>query len=38
MHLTALRALGDDLPVNVEIVGEGSEDRRLLTEARRNYN
>ncbi len=27
MHLTALRALGDDLPVNVKIVGEGSEEQ-----------
>ncbi len=25
-HLTALRALGDDLPVSVKIVGEGSEE------------
>jgi acetylornithine deacetylase/succinyl-diaminopimelate desuccinylase-like protein len=27
MHLVALRALGDDLPVNVKIVGEGSEEQ-----------
>jgi acetylornithine deacetylase/succinyl-diaminopimelate desuccinylase-like protein len=27
MHLTALRALGDDLPVNIKIVGEGSEEQ-----------
>ncbi|MGH3041969.1 MAG: dipeptidase, partial [Gaiellaceae bacterium] len=27
MHLTALRALGDDLPLNVKIVGEGSEEQ-----------
>lgn len=27
MHLTALRALGDDLPVTVKIVGEGSEEQ-----------
>lgn len=26
-HLTALRALGDDLPVTVKIVGEGSEEQ-----------
>src|SRR6185295_13994439 len=26
-HLTALRALGDDLPVTVRIVGEGSEEQ-----------
>jgi cysteinylglycine-S-conjugate dipeptidase len=26
-HLTALRALGDDLPVSVKIVGEGSEEQ-----------
>ena len=26
-HLTALRALGDDLPVGVKIVGEGSEEQ-----------
>jgi len=26
-HLTALRALGDDLPVSVRIVGEGSEEQ-----------
>jgi len=26
-HLTALRALGGDLPVNVKIVGEGSEEQ-----------
>ena len=26
-HLTALRALGPDLPVNVKIVGEGSEEQ-----------
>jgi cysteinylglycine-S-conjugate dipeptidase len=27
MHLTALRALGPDLPVNIKIVGEGSEEQ-----------
>jgi acetylornithine deacetylase/succinyl-diaminopimelate desuccinylase-like protein len=27
MHLVALRALGDDLPVTVKIVGEGSEEQ-----------
>jgi acetylornithine deacetylase/succinyl-diaminopimelate desuccinylase-like protein len=27
MHLTALRALGDNLPVTVKIVGEGSEEQ-----------
>lgn len=27
MHLTALRALGDDLPVSIKIVGEGSEEQ-----------
>ena len=27
VHLTALRALGDDLPVTVKIVGEGSEEQ-----------
>ena len=27
MHLTALRALGDDLPVGIKIVGEGSEEQ-----------
>jgi acetylornithine deacetylase/succinyl-diaminopimelate desuccinylase-like protein len=27
MHLTALRALGDELPVNIKIVGEGSEEQ-----------
>lgn len=27
MHLTALRALGTDLPVTVKIVGEGSEEQ-----------
>ncbi|MEE3851600.1 dipeptidase [Gordonia sp. LSe1-13] len=27
VHLTALRALGGDLPVNVKIVGEGSEEQ-----------
>ncbi|MGE3287749.1 MAG: dipeptidase [Pseudonocardia sp.] len=27
MHLTALRALGGDLPVSVKIVGEGSEEQ-----------
>jgi cysteinylglycine-S-conjugate dipeptidase len=27
MHLTALRALGDDLPVSVKIIGEGSEEQ-----------
>ena len=27
MHLTALRALGDDLPVPVKIIGEGSEEQ-----------
>jgi acetylornithine deacetylase/succinyl-diaminopimelate desuccinylase-like protein len=27
MHLTALRALGDDLPVTVKIVGDGSEEQ-----------
>ncbi|MFI0718255.1 dipeptidase [Streptomyces sp. NPDC021224] len=27
MHLTALRALGDDLPVNVKFVAEGSEEQ-----------
>ena len=27
MHLTALRALGGDLPVNIKIVGEGSEEQ-----------
>jgi acetylornithine deacetylase/succinyl-diaminopimelate desuccinylase-like protein len=27
MHLTALRALADDLPVNIKIVGEGSEEQ-----------
>ncbi|GAA1482533.1 dipeptidase [Gordonia sinesedis] len=27
VHLTALRALGDDLPVTVTIVGEGSEEQ-----------
>ena len=27
MHLTALRALGDSLPVNIKIVGEGSEEQ-----------
>ncbi len=27
MHLTALRALGDDLPVTVKIIGEGSEEQ-----------
>lgn len=27
MHLTALRALGDDLPVNVRVVIEGSEEQ-----------
>ena len=26
-HLTALRALGDDLPVGIKIVGEGSEEQ-----------
>ncbi|MFF0816194.1 dipeptidase [Rhodococcus sp. NPDC003318] len=26
-HLTALRALGGDLPVNVKIIGEGSEEQ-----------
>ncbi len=27
MHLTALRALGRELPVNIKIVGEGSEEQ-----------
>ncbi|MDI1430837.1 dipeptidase [Polyangium sorediatum] len=27
VHLTAIRALGDDLPVNLKIVGEGSEEQ-----------
>jgi acetylornithine deacetylase/succinyl-diaminopimelate desuccinylase-like protein len=27
MHLTALRALGGNLPVNIKIVGEGSEEQ-----------
>jgi acetylornithine deacetylase/succinyl-diaminopimelate desuccinylase-like protein len=27
MHLTALRALADDLPVGIKIVGEGSEEQ-----------
>ncbi len=27
MHLTALRALGPDLPVHIKIVGEGSEEQ-----------
>jgi cysteinylglycine-S-conjugate dipeptidase len=27
MHLTALRALGDDLPLTVKIAGEGSEEQ-----------
>ena len=27
MHLTALRALGKDLPVNIKIIGEGSEEQ-----------
>ncbi len=27
MHLTALRALGDDLPVHVKLIGEGSEEQ-----------
>ena len=27
MHLTALRALGDDVPVTIKIVGEGSEEQ-----------
>lgn len=27
MHLTALRALGDDIPVNITIIGEGSEEQ-----------
>ncbi len=27
IHLTALRALGDDLPVTVKIIGEGSEEQ-----------
>ena len=27
MHLTALRALGDDLPVSIKIIGEGSEEQ-----------
>jgi acetylornithine deacetylase/succinyl-diaminopimelate desuccinylase-like protein len=27
MHLTALRALGDDLPVTVKVIGEGSEEQ-----------
>lgn len=27
MHLTALRALGDDLPVTVKFIGEGSEEQ-----------
>ena len=27
VHLTALRALGDDLPVGIKIVGEGSEEQ-----------
>jgi acetylornithine deacetylase/succinyl-diaminopimelate desuccinylase-like protein len=27
VHLTALRALGDDLPVSVKIIGEGSEEQ-----------
>jgi acetylornithine deacetylase/succinyl-diaminopimelate desuccinylase-like protein len=27
MHLTALRALGDDLPVGIKIIGEGSEEQ-----------
>lgn len=27
MHLTALRALGDDVPVSIKIVGEGSEEQ-----------
>ena len=27
MHLTALRALGGDLPVSVKIIGEGSEEQ-----------
>ena len=27
MHLTALRALGDDLPVNLKLVVEGSEEQ-----------
>src|SRR6478752_7305281 len=27
MHLTALRALGDELPVTVKIIGEGSEEQ-----------
>lgn len=27
VHLTALRALGDSLPVNIKIIGEGSEEQ-----------
>ena len=27
MHLTALRALGDDVPVNLKLVVEGSEEQ-----------
>ena len=27
MHLTALRALGDDIPVNLKLVVEGSEEQ-----------
>ncbi len=27
VHLTALRALGDDLPLGIKIVGEGSEEQ-----------
>ncbi|RKE20004.1 dipeptidase [Streptomyces sp. TLI_171] len=29
MHLTALRALGDDLPVGIKLVAEGSEEQGL---------